>query len=77
MWSWWLHILIPAHISAPLIHSERMVNRAYRWPWQGFPMDDCFRRLHFVSKIAGYPRHSAQYTAPDEVNRIILEFLTR
>jgi pimeloyl-ACP methyl ester carboxylesterase len=57
MWPWWWHLLIPAHIIAPVIHSERMVHRAYAWLWQGFPMDECFRRLHFLSKVSGYPRY--------------------
>lgn len=57
MWAWWWHLLIPAHIIAPLIRSERMVHKAYEWLWQGFPMDDCYAKLHSISTIGGYPRY--------------------
>ena len=53
MWAWWRHLLVPAHIIAPLIHSERMVMKAYDWLWQGFPMDDCYRELRLQSKLTG------------------------
>jgi pimeloyl-ACP methyl ester carboxylesterase len=135
MWSWWLHLFIPAHILAPLIGSEQMVQNAYAWLWQGFPIEENFLQLRRISKVAGkgfrpsinraVPRvfsdeelrsiqapvllligdheviyqpahairratclvanlkaemvpnanHSAQYTAPDIVNRKILDFL--
>jgi pimeloyl-ACP methyl ester carboxylesterase len=136
MWAWWWHLLIPAHMVAPIIRSERMVHRAYEWLWQSFPADEEYLRLKSIGNIAGYPRyrptrnslapyvfsdeelrriknpvllligdheviykpervieratrlvhglkaeivlnanHCAQYTAPDEVNNKILEFL--
>jgi pimeloyl-ACP methyl ester carboxylesterase len=53
MWAWWWHLLVPAHIVAPLIHSERMIMKAYDWLWQGFPMDDCYRELRLQSKLSG------------------------
>jgi pimeloyl-ACP methyl ester carboxylesterase len=57
MWAWWWHLMIPAHMIAPLIHSEGMVHRAYAWLWQGFPVDECYARLKSISTIAGYPRY--------------------
>jgi pimeloyl-ACP methyl ester carboxylesterase len=57
MWAWWWHLLIPAHMIAPLIHSDSMVHKAYAWLWQGFPMDDSLARLKNISTIAGYPRY--------------------
>jgi len=57
MWAWWWHLLVPAHMIAPVIRSERMVQRAYAWLWQGFPIDECYAQLQSISKIAGYPRY--------------------
>jgi pimeloyl-ACP methyl ester carboxylesterase len=57
MWAWWWHLLIPAHIIAPMIHSKGMVQRAYAWLWQDFPMDECYAQLQSISKVAGYPRY--------------------
>jgi pimeloyl-ACP methyl ester carboxylesterase len=54
---WWLNLLLPAHILAPVVHSTWLVRRAYRWLWQDFAMDDTYARLHHLSKIAGYPRY--------------------
>jgi pimeloyl-ACP methyl ester carboxylesterase len=135
MWAFWLHVLIPAHVLAPLIRSERMVLKAYDWLWQGFPKEPAYARLKKISVLGGYPRyrptrntikprvfsdgelrqirtpillligdheviykpgaaiqrasrllpdfrskiiqnanHSAQYTAPETVNKLILDF---
>jgi pimeloyl-ACP methyl ester carboxylesterase len=52
MWAWWWHLLIPAHIIAPLIGSERMIQKAYAWLWQGFPMDKYYADLRAISKVA-------------------------
>jgi pimeloyl-ACP methyl ester carboxylesterase len=57
MWAWYWHLLIPAHIIAPMIRSKGMVQKAYEWLWQGFPMDECFGQLRAITKIAGYPRY--------------------
>jgi pimeloyl-ACP methyl ester carboxylesterase len=57
MWAWWEKLLIPAHIIAPLIRSERMVHNAYDWLWQGFPRDPADARLKFIAVVAGYPRY--------------------
>jgi pimeloyl-ACP methyl ester carboxylesterase len=57
MWAWWLKLLIPAHMIAPLIHSRRMVIRAYDWLWQEFPKDPAYARLKSISIVAGYPRY--------------------
>jgi len=138
MWAFWLRLLIPAHLIAPVIRSEAMVLQAYEWLWQDFPMDPAFARLRSISKVCGYPRyrpsinsfaphvfsdeelrrirmpvllligdheviydpgqvirratrlvanlqavvvpnanHSAQYTAPEFVNSVILDFLSQ
>jgi pimeloyl-ACP methyl ester carboxylesterase len=53
MWAWWWRLLIPAHMIAPLIGSERMIQRAYAWLWQDFPMEACFADLRAISKVAG------------------------
>jgi pimeloyl-ACP methyl ester carboxylesterase len=53
MWAWWWHLLIPAHIIAPLIGSERIIRKAYDWLWQGFPLDECYANLRSISKVAG------------------------
>jgi pimeloyl-ACP methyl ester carboxylesterase len=53
MWAWWWHLLIPAHIIAPLVGSERMIQNAYAWLWQDFPMDECYADLRAISKVAG------------------------
>jgi pimeloyl-ACP methyl ester carboxylesterase len=57
MWAWWWHLLIPAHMIAPIFRSEGMVHRAYEWLWQGFPVDECYARLRSISTIAVYPRY--------------------
>jgi pimeloyl-ACP methyl ester carboxylesterase len=57
MWAWYWHLLIPAHMIAPIIHSERMVHKAYDWLWQGFPGDEEYLRLRSIGTIAGYPRY--------------------
>ena len=57
MWAWYRKLFIPAHIIAPVIGSVRMVQRAYAWLWQDFPMDECYADLYAISKIAGYPRY--------------------
>jgi pimeloyl-ACP methyl ester carboxylesterase len=57
MWAWWWHLLIPAHMIAPIIHSEKMVHNAYDWLWQDFPQDEYYARLKSISTIAGYPRY--------------------
>jgi pimeloyl-ACP methyl ester carboxylesterase len=57
MWAWWEHLFIPAHVIAPLIHSEGMVLKAYEWLWNGFPRDPAYARLNTISKLAGYPRY--------------------
>jgi pimeloyl-ACP methyl ester carboxylesterase len=57
MWAWWFHLLIPAHMIAPLIRSESMVHRAYSWLWNGFPLDEDYARLRSIGTIAGYPRY--------------------
>jgi pimeloyl-ACP methyl ester carboxylesterase len=56
-WAMWWHVLIPAHMIAPIIHSERMVHKAYDWLWQDFPKDESYAKLNSISKIAGYPRY--------------------
>jgi pimeloyl-ACP methyl ester carboxylesterase len=53
MWTWWWHLLIPAHMIAPLIGSQRMIHRAYAWLWQDFPMETHFAELRAISKVAG------------------------
>jgi len=57
MWAWWFHLMIPAHMIAPIIHSEGMVMNAYDWLWQDFPKDPAYAKLHKISKIVGYPRY--------------------
>jgi pimeloyl-ACP methyl ester carboxylesterase len=57
MWAWWWHLLIPAHMIAPMIRSERMVYGAYEWLWQGFPKEPAFARLRSISEVAGHPRY--------------------
>ena len=57
MWAFWVKLLFPAHLVAPLIHSERMVHNAYDWLWQGFPMDPAYARLKSIAVVAGYPRY--------------------
>jgi pimeloyl-ACP methyl ester carboxylesterase len=57
MWAFWVKLLIPAHMVAPLIRSERMVHNAYDWLWQGFPMDPVYTRLKSIAVVAGYPRY--------------------
>jgi pimeloyl-ACP methyl ester carboxylesterase len=57
MWAWWFRLLIPAHMIAPLLRSERMVQRAYAWLWQGFPRDPVDARLKSIAVVAGYPRY--------------------
>lgn len=57
MWAFWGKLLIPAHLIAPLIHSERMVHDAYNWLLQGFPMDPADARLKHIAVVAGYPRY--------------------
>jgi pimeloyl-ACP methyl ester carboxylesterase len=57
MWAWLLKLLIPAHMVAPLIHSESMVHNAYDWLWQGFPRDPADERLKYIAVVAGYPRY--------------------
>jgi pimeloyl-ACP methyl ester carboxylesterase len=77
MWAWWLRLLIPAHMIAPVIRSERMVHAAYEWLWQGFPVDECYARLKSISTVAGYPRYrptrnsiSPRVFSDDELRRI-------
>ncbi len=77
MWAWWLRLLVPAHMIAPVIRSERMVHAAYGWLWQGFPVDECYARLKSISTVAGYPRYrpTRNSAAPrvfsdDELRRI-------
>jgi pimeloyl-ACP methyl ester carboxylesterase len=68
IWAWYWHLLIPAHIIAPLIKSERMVQKAYAWLWQGFPMDERFGQLRDYTKIAAYPRYRvSRNPAPPKV----------
>jgi pimeloyl-ACP methyl ester carboxylesterase len=57
MWAFWRKLLFPAHMVAPLIHSERMVHNSYDWLWQGFPRDPVDARLKFIAVVAGYPRY--------------------
>jgi pimeloyl-ACP methyl ester carboxylesterase len=57
MWAWWWHLLIPAHMIAPIFRSEHLVLTAHKWLGQGFPMDEGYARLQSISKIAGYPRY--------------------
>jgi pimeloyl-ACP methyl ester carboxylesterase len=57
MWAFWWKLLIPAHMVAPLIHSERMVHKAYEWLWQGFPVDPAYAQLKSIAVVAGYPRY--------------------
>jgi pimeloyl-ACP methyl ester carboxylesterase len=57
MWAFWGKVLIPAHMIAPLIHSEWMVQNAYDWLWQGFPRDPVDAHLKSIAIVAGYPRY--------------------
>jgi pimeloyl-ACP methyl ester carboxylesterase len=57
MWAWWWHLLIPAHMIAPLIRSDRIVHKAYDWLWNYFPIDEDYARLKLISTVAGYPRY--------------------
>jgi pimeloyl-ACP methyl ester carboxylesterase len=57
IWAWYWHLLIPAHIIAPIFRSELMVQKAYAWLWQGFPMDKRYGQLRAITKIAGFPRY--------------------
>jgi pimeloyl-ACP methyl ester carboxylesterase len=76
MWAWWLRVLIPAHIIAPLIGSEQMVLNAYGWLWQDFPMEGSFAELRRISKIAGaglrptINRASPRVFSDEELHRI-------
>jgi pimeloyl-ACP methyl ester carboxylesterase len=53
MWAWWWHLLIPAHIIAPIFHAESMIQKAYAWLWQNFPIDDYYTELRKISKVTG------------------------
>jgi pimeloyl-ACP methyl ester carboxylesterase len=53
MWAWWWYLMIPAHIIAPMIGSERLIQKAYAWLWQDFPLDECSAELRAISKVAG------------------------
>ncbi|MGZ4857202.1 MAG: alpha/beta fold hydrolase [Methanobacterium sp.] len=57
MWAWYINLLIPAHMIAPIIRSKGMVQRAYDWLWQEFPMDENYARLRNVTKMVAYPRY--------------------
>jgi pimeloyl-ACP methyl ester carboxylesterase len=57
MWAFRGRLLIPAHMLAPLIRSERMVHNAYDWLWQGFPRDPADTNLKAIAVVAGYPRY--------------------
>jgi pimeloyl-ACP methyl ester carboxylesterase len=76
MWGWWLHLFIPAHMFGSLLGSESMVQDAYAWLWQGFPMEACFWELRRISKVAGVGfRPSINRAVPrvfsdDELRRI-------
>jgi pimeloyl-ACP methyl ester carboxylesterase len=51
--AFWWRVFIPSYFIAPIFHSEGMVQGAYKWLWQGFPMDVNFARLRSVSRVAG------------------------
>jgi pimeloyl-ACP methyl ester carboxylesterase len=53
MTRFWWRLFIPSYFLAPLFHSERMVQQAFNWLWQDFPMDDDFARLRHISRVAG------------------------
>jgi pimeloyl-ACP methyl ester carboxylesterase len=55
--AFWLRLLIPAHMLAPLIRSEALVHRSYAWLWQGFPIDEEYSRLKAIGTVCGYPRY--------------------
>jgi pimeloyl-ACP methyl ester carboxylesterase len=57
IWAFWRKLIIPAHIIAPLIRSERMVHNSYDWLWQGFPRDPADTCLKSIAVVAGYPRY--------------------
>jgi pimeloyl-ACP methyl ester carboxylesterase len=57
MWAFWLRLLVPAHMLAPMLKSEGMVQRAYAWLWQDFPKSPEYSELKSISIVAGYPRY--------------------
>lgn len=66
MWPSFWHLFIPAHIIAPIIHSERLVLKAYKWIWQNFPQDACISDLRTITAINGLPRHGPPSVFCDE-----------
>jgi pimeloyl-ACP methyl ester carboxylesterase len=71
MWPSFWHLFIPAHVIAPMIHSERLVLKSYEWIWQGFPIDDCISQLRTIAAINGLPHHGPPSVLSDEELRKI------
>lgn len=71
IWPMFWHLFIPAHIIAPMIGSERLVLKAYRWIWQGLPQEESISHLRRITALNGLPRHGPPSVFSDEELRQI------
>jgi pimeloyl-ACP methyl ester carboxylesterase len=67
IWPIYWHTIIPGYWLAPILRSENLVHKAADWIWQGFPMDECFAQLRFITQIAGYPRYRPTHNPPPTI----------
>jgi pimeloyl-ACP methyl ester carboxylesterase len=52
MWPWIWHFF-PAYVS----RSRKILEWAYDWIWQGFPIDSCIVRMRTIASVSGIPLH--------------------
>jgi pimeloyl-ACP methyl ester carboxylesterase len=66
IWPWWWYFF-PAYG----IGSNRLKRRAFRWIWQGFPVDEPIARLRETAVLCGTPNHTPPVVFRDEELRQI------
>lgn len=70
MWAWSWHF-IPANLLGYALRTEGLLQGAYDWIWQAFPMDASMAQLRHLTAIAGRPRHWAPTVFTDQELRQI------
>jgi pimeloyl-ACP methyl ester carboxylesterase len=61
MWPWIRHFF-PAYLS----RSRKLLEWAYEWIWQGFPIDPCIARMRTIASVSGVPLHISPSVFSDQ-----------
>ncbi len=57
IWAFYWHIAFPYKVGYTL-HSDSIILNGFKWIWQGFPRDECFKNYYELSRTTGFPGNS-------------------